>query len=154
MFSTPIFSPWDQSFHYCTIILPEWNYPPDSSYCAHLPKIAIQMLKETMWPYVLLQGHLSKCACTCLLTVSICKSCTFSIHFIVFLYMYTLSLCAEAVKVVDHHPQRQFLICLFPPVPRVCNLVAITIAPPLPTGDYSSVSRGRLWVDPSSADCI
>lgn len=69
--------------------------------------------------------------------------------------VHALSLCVGAVKVVDYHPPRLLLICLFPPVPRDHDLVAITLVnPPPATGDYSCVSCSRLWVDPSSADCI
>lgn len=49
--------------------------------------------------------------------------------------MHALSLCVGAVKVVDHHPPRLLLICLFPPVPRDRDLVAIALVnPPSPQG--------------------
>lgn len=61
-FQPPVFVPWDQSFHYCTIILPEWNYPPDSSYNTRLSKTVLQMFKGTTRPYALLRGNVSECA--------------------------------------------------------------------------------------------
>lgn len=48
--------------------------------------------------------------------------------------MHVLSLFVGAVKVVDHHPPRLLLICLFPPVPRDHDSVAITLVNPPPQG--------------------